>query len=302
MQTRLEHQKQIKVSVIIVNWNTRDLLRACLASLHQDPNIKHIEIVVVDNASDDDSVGMVRSEFPKVSIIENKSNIGYARAANQALKITCAPYCLLMNSDILVLNGAIWRLLEFMECDPSIGITGGRVLNPDKSLQQSCLQYPSILNILLWGTGLSRVFRHSRFFGREDMTWWKADQPCEVEAVKGCFFLIRKEAMNKVGLMDEDYFLYSEETDWCYRFKKSGYKVMFTPKAEVIHYDGASTRQVPLRSRFLFHKSKLMFFRKRKDLSTFVLASLLTFLFIVPRLPVWLRYRFFYQKGIRTLF
>ncbi len=232
------------VSIIIVNWNTRDILRNCLTSVYAETKDIEFEVIVIDNASTDDSPEMVVKEFPKATIIENSQNKGFAAANNQGLAIVRGRYVLLLNSDTVVLDGAITRSVTFSDAHPEAAVAGCRVLNPDKALQPTCFMFPSTLNMLLLSSYLYKLFPKSKFFGRERMTWWDRNNIREVDVVTGCFMMVRRAAIKQVGMMDEQFFMYGEETDWCYRFKQAGWKILFTPIAEIIHLGEASSRQM----------------------------------------------------------
>ena len=234
----------IDVSVIIVNWNTIDLLRACIASVFNATRSINFEVIVIDNASADGSVEMVRQEFGKAIVIANAKNVGFAAANNQGMAIATGRYVLLLNSDTIVLDGAIEKTIAYADRWPDTAALGCRILNPDRSLQNSCFMFPSLLNLLLFSTYLYRLFPRSRFFGREQMTWWDRDDAREVDVVTGCYMLVRKQAIDEVGMMDSGFFMYAEETDWCYRFKSKGWKNRFTPDAEIVHLGGASAAKL----------------------------------------------------------
>lgn len=277
------------VSTIIVNWNTKDILRNCLDSIYtQAANSVEFEVIVVDNASNDDSVQMVEKEFPQVLLIQNPENRGFAAANNQGARVSKGRYVLLLNPDTIVLDNAIAKVVSFADMRKDIAVVGCRVLNIDHTLQPTCFMYPSILNMLLSSCYLYKLFPKSRFFGRERMSWWDRSDVREVDVVTGCFLLVRREAMDRVGLLDERFFIYGEETDWCYRFKKAGYKVVYMPFAEIIHLGGESTKQVATRMMLLNKGSKLLFIRKHKGVFVYALACLLTALFFFIRVPYWL--------------
>jgi len=241
----------------------------------------------VDNASDDGSAAMVRREFPHVRLIENAENRGFAAANNQGIAIAQGRYVLLLNSDTVVLDGAIARTVAFAEAHPEAAVVGCRVLNADRTLQPTCFMFPSLLNMLLSSTYLYKLWPHSRFFGRERMTWWRRDDVREVDVVTGCFMLIRRDAIEQVGLMDERFYMYGEETDWCYRFKRAGWKVLFTPTAEIIHLGGQSSRQAASEMRLQLSGSVLHFLKKHRSRAEYLLCCLLSALFFLVRTPVW---------------
>ena len=234
----------IDVSVIVVNWNTRGLLRDCLASTFAETPSLQMEVIVVDNGSSDDSVKMVKEEFKSAILIANADNRGFAAANNQGIAIAKGRYVLLLNSDTIVLDRAIEKAVAFADRHSDTAATGCRILNPDRSLQNSCFMFPSNLNWFLFSTYLYKLFPRSRFFGREQMTWWQRDDVREVDVVTGCFMLVSSKAIADVGSLDEQFFMYAEETDWCYRFKQKGWKNRFTPEAQIIHIGGASAARL----------------------------------------------------------
>lgn len=275
------------VSVIIINWNTKEILRDCLTSVYEQAGDVDYEVIVVDNASTDGSVEMVKNDFEQAVLIENAENRGFATANNQGIAIAKGRYVLLLNSDTVVLDGAIARTVDFADAHPRAGVTGCRVLNPDRTLQSTCFMFPSVLNMFLSSTYLYKLFPRSRFFGRERMTWWDRNDTREVDVVTGCFMLVRREAIDQVGPMDERFFMYAEETDWCYRFKKSGWQIMFTPAAEIVHLGGQSTAKRPVAMIIQLRLSILKFVRKHSGWAVQLIARFLTALFFAVRLPVW---------------
>lgn len=267
--------KLVDVSVVIVNWNTRDILRDCLWSVYEQTQDISFEVIVVDNASSDGSAAMVKKEFPQVILIENFKNRGFAAANNQGITIAKGQYVLLLNSDTLILNNAIAKTVIFADNRPETAVIACRVLNPDRTLQRTCFMFPSLLNIVLSSTYLYKLFPRNKFFGRERMTWWNRDDVREMDVTTGCFMLVRRLAIKQVGLLDERFFIYGEETDWCYRFKKAGWKVLFTPTAEIIHLGRASTKQVRLKMVLQYTKSLLIFFRKHYGYAVYFLTRVL---------------------------
>jgi len=275
------------VSIVIVAWNVRELLYDCMKSVYEQTNGISFEVIYVDNGSKDGSVEMVKKEFPDVRIIENERNEGFIRANNQAIEVAQGRYVLLLNSDTVVLDNAIEKTVTFADAHPEAAVIGCRVLNPDMTLQRSCFMYPSILNMFLAATYLYKIFPKNRFLGREDMTWWDYDDAREVETICGCFSLVRSEAISQVGLMDERYFMYADDPDWCYRFKKSGWKIMFTSGARIIHLGGQNAKHMRREFRWQLEGSKLIFMKLHRSKWSFPLACLLTALFFFLRVPYW---------------
>ncbi len=249
------------LSIIIVNWNTRELLSQCLesvaADLRQAPSVM-AETIVVDNASRDDSVAWVREHFPWVRLIENSENVGFARANNQALQGSDSRYALLLNSDTKVLPHALEKLVAFMEAQPKAGACGARLLNADGSLQPGCSP------MLTPEREFWRLIFLDRFVHRATYSqkFWQATQPQPVEVIKGACLLLRREALAQVGVLDDSYFMYTEEVDLCYRLAQAGWTLWWVPEAQVIHFGEASSRQVAQDMYVQLYRSKIQFYRK----------------------------------------
>lgn len=264
------------VSVVIVSWNTRDLLCKCLASVYESGGASGLEVFVVDNASHDGSTEMVAREFPDVKLIRNRDNRGFAAANNQALALARGRYLLVLNPDTVILDRAIEKVVAFADRRPDAGVIGCRVLKAPDERQNTCFRFPGPLNLLLIALGMHRL-RPRWLFGRAEYGGWKRDTEQDVDVVTGMFMLVRRVAMEQVGLMDEDYFVYGEEADWCYRFWKAGWPCLFTPDAEIIHHEGGgqSTSQARVRMFVQQHKSLLLFNRKNLGLPAYILARLI---------------------------
>lgn len=284
----------IDLSVILVNWNTRQILQDCLESIYAQTKGISLEVIVVDNASTDGSAEMVRTLYKDVRLIVNNANRGFAAANNQGIAWAQGTYILLLNSDTVVLDNALYKAVEFAQRHPEAGIVGCRVLNADRSLQPSCFMWPSLLNLFLLTTYLSRLFKRSRFFGRERMTWWDRSDEREVEVVTGCFLLMRRRVIDSIGVLDEDYFMYGEETDFCYRAHEAGWRIMFTPEAEIVHLGGASSKQVRPEMMLQLRGSILLFFKKHRSAPVYWAACTLVGLFFLLRTPYW------YIRGLIT--
>lgn len=282
-----EKNGSLDVSIVIVNWNTRDTLSDCLRSIYEQTNSLDFEVIVIDNASTDGSAEMVKKEFLKVTLIENLQNRGFAAANNQGIAVARGRYVLLLNSDTVVLDKALQKTVSCAEAHPEAAVVGCRVLNPDRTLQPTCFMFPSILNMLLSSTYLYKLFPRSKFFGRERMTWWDRDDVREVDVVTGCFMLVRSKAIEQVGFMDEQFFMYGEETDWCYRFKQAGWKVTFAPVGQIIHFGGLSSKEARVDMLIQLRISILQFMKKHRNWLTYRLACFLVIFFFLVRMPVW---------------
>ena len=291
MSEKSEHESgtdAVDVSIIIVAWNVRQLLNDCLKSVFDETKGICYEVIYVDNASEDDSVEMVRREFPEVRIIENENNEGFIRANNQAIEVSRGRYVLLLNSDTVVLDNAIGKTVEFADSHPEAAVVGCRVLNTDRSLQRDCFMYPSLLNMILSAVYLHKIFPRSRFLGRERMTYWDFDDVREVQTVCGCYSMVRAEAIKQVGLMDEAYYVYGDDPDWCYRFEKRGWKNLYTPHATIIHHGGRTTRQRPQAFKLQLYGSTLIFMRLHRSRLEFTLACVAVALTLFIRTPYWI--------------
>lgn len=265
------------LSIIIVNWNTRHLLRDCLKSVYEQRGNIKFEVIVVDNASTDNSVEMVRSEFPEVIALCNATNRGFAVANNHGIKIACGRYVLLLNSDTIVCDAAVEKIVQYADKHLEAAVVGCQVWENSDTIQITCFRFPSVVNLLLSASGLAKIFEHNRFLGREWMRWWGRDSERQVDVVSGMFMLVRREAIEEVGVMDEAFFMYFEDTDWCYRFMKAGWKVLFWPGAKIIHVGGGShsSKQTTVEMFIQKQKSMLTFFKKNTRTINYLLARLI---------------------------
>ncbi len=251
------------VSIIIVNWNTRDLLRGCIASILAEIQVPH-EIIVIDNASPDGSAAMVAEEFPQVRLIANSGNRGFAAANNQGLAIARGRHVLLLNPDTVVLDHAINRMLSWLGSRPDVGCVGCQVLEAPGVIQQTCFADPTPLNIAIVEFGLARLSRWIPAFGRPWYRDWDRRSERSVDVVSGMFMLVPRAVLERVGLLDPAFFVYAEEADWCRRIRKAGYACVFAPMAQIMHLDGGgkSTVQIKSRMHVQMQKSHLIYARK----------------------------------------
>lgn len=267
------------LGIVILNWNTRDLLRRCLQTVLASEGVERFRVVVVDNASSDDSVAMLRQEFPQVGVIANPVNSGYPAGNNLGLRQLGyegagrvreeAPrHAMLLNPDTEVPPEALARLVDYMDARPEIGIAGPRLMLPDGSLDLACRRsFPSPQVSLYRFTGLARLFPRHRQFGRYNMTFADPGQELEVDAVVGACMIVRREAIAQAGLLDEDFFMYGEDLDWAWRIKAAGWKVYYQPQVVVQHVKRAASRQ-SRRASHEFQRAMLIFYRKHYRRST----------------------------------
>lgn len=248
----------VDLSIIIVNWNAKEYLLACVESIYEAGS-KDWEIIVADNGSTDGSGKEVKEAFPFIRVIQNRENLGFAKAVNQGLQKASGRYALLLNPDTRVKNGAIQQLVSFMDGCSDAGIAGAQLLNPDGSKQNSIANFPSLATELL-NKSLLRWLLPKRFPGKER----NYSKPIEVDSVIGACMMVRRRALDQVGTLDEDYFLFLEETDWCYRMKKLGWKVHHVPAAEIYHFQGKSAEIERKRARVEYFRSRYHFFKKNR--------------------------------------
>ncbi len=231
----------VDLSIIIVSFNTRDVTRRCLRCVEQfRPGCTH-EVLVVDNASTDGSPDMVEQEFPGVKLVRLSRNKGFAGGNNEGIRRASGRYLLLLNSDAFVGQGVIDATLAYMNEHPSTGVLGCALTNPDGSPQPSARMLPGLVNKVFVMTGLTARFPSSRLFGRVDFSWWDHSHPLQVGWVVGAYFLVRSEVIDAIGLLDERYFLYFDEIDFCRAAALAGWAVVFYPHARVVHLGGQST-------------------------------------------------------------
>lgn len=287
------------LSIVIVNWNTKDLLIDCIHSIIDETKGIEYEIIVVDNGSTDGSASMLKELFPSVVTIENSKNFGFAAANNQGISVSRGKYVLLLNSDTVVLENALVKMVELANQRPEAGVIGCRVLNQDRTLQPTCFMNPSLLSLMFSSTYIYKLFPYKHFFSAEKKCWLLRDKEREVHVIKGCIMLFRSEALRDVDGMDESYFMYCEETDICYRLAEQGWKIIFTPVAKIIHYGGASSKMMKPEMTMQLRASILLFFRKHHHPLEYWLACLLVSAFFIFRVPFWILMAFLRRGELR---
>ncbi|RMH71853.1 MAG: glycosyltransferase family 2 protein [Gemmatimonadetes bacterium] len=234
----------VDLSIIIVNYNTCDLLRECLSSIYENTGTLAMEVFVVDNASEDGSSSMVKTDFPQVVLIENSKNVGFAKANNQAIRRSQGRFVLLLNSDTIVVGDALPKMVRFLAETPQAGVVGCKLLNSDLTIQHTIKHFPTLVNTVSRYFYLSRLFPFSRmkmFIGTIETDSYYEDIH-RVEFLLGACLMVKHQVIEDVGLLDEDFFLYGEETDWCYRIKKAGWEIFYYPHAQIIHHRGQSVK------------------------------------------------------------
>ena len=252
-------QRKIKVSIIVISWNTKKLLGECLDSIREFAADLSCEVIVVDNSSEDGSQEMVQNLYPEVHLIKNDYNSGFAKANNQAVKVSSGEYVLLLNSDARLISSSLQNLLELAEKNPAAGLIGARLLNPDGSFQASHTPFPTLWSELLILSGLGRFFSDSWYPSRGPQVEMG---PQQVDYVEGACLLCRKDVYLQVGGLDEAYFMYAEEVDLCFAMKKAGYQVWYHPEACIIHHGGASSANRRTQREGDLYCSRIRFFKK----------------------------------------
>lgn len=268
-------KSMIDLSIIIVNYNVKEFLLNLLQSIQNARGNLSLETIVVDNASDDGSVELVKEKYPDVNLIVNKTNVGFGAANNQALQIARGKYFLLINPDTIVKENTFHEMINFFEKNPSAGIAGCKVLNPDGTLQLACRRgFPGPWTSFTKVMGLSSLFPKSKLFARYNLTYLNENDTYEVDAVSGAFMMMRSELYRKIGGFDQQFFMYGEDLDLCYRAQKSGFKVYYVNTTEIIHFKGESTRRSSIDETKVFYDAMHLFVRKHFS-SSFIVESIL---------------------------
>lgn len=268
------------ISFIIINWNTRELLLACLRSIQSAVTGCGYEIIVVDNGSEDGSAEAVRAHFGDgVQLIANASNRGFAAANNQALRIARGKYVVLLNSDTVLHEGAVDGLVRFLDKNPQVAMAGPRMRGADGRVQNSFDNFPSLATELL-NKSLLRTIFPQRYAGRASQT----SMPREVDSLIGACIAVRAEAIHQVGLLDEDYFFFLEETDWCLRMRRAGWNIVHLPGVEIVHLQGQSKRHRPALAWIEYYRSLYTFFRKHRTPAAYRALRIFRFIKLVINL------------------
>ncbi|MBN1758818.1 MAG: glycosyltransferase [Chitinispirillaceae bacterium] len=270
------------ISIIIVNYRVPEHLREALRSIGQAEMSDRTEVIIVDNASGDNSQSLITSEFPDIRWIQLKHNIGFGKACNVGARNAQGKYLLLLNPDTMIARNTLSIAFRFMEAHPEIGLLGPKILNPDGSLQASCKRgFPTPSVTFYHFTGLSRFFPNSKRFGQYNLTYMDPNTSAPVDAVSGSFMLMPRALFLKIGGFDERFFLYGEDLDLCYRIKESGHAVWYHPQTQIIHRKGKSSAKSLLRSRIAFYEAMILFSRKYRKVHRGFFPSWLVFIGIL---------------------
>lgn len=267
------------LSIIIINWNVKDLLQKCLESIYRETKDISFEVFVIDNASSDGSAEMVIENFPEVKLIVNTENKGFAKANNQGIKESSGKYILLLNPDTEIISNVFLKMIEVFKEDEKLGILGPKLLNSDKSLQSSIRRFPTLFSQTLILLKIHHFLPNLKTFKKYFARDFDYSREQSVDQVMGACFMIRKKMLEQIGVLDEKFYIWFEEVDYCKRAKKAGWNVAYTPNAEVIHYGGQSFQQkLSLEKQKIFNKSLRYYFRKH-----YGFLSWLWFLLINPK-------------------
>jgi GT2 family glycosyltransferase len=235
----------LNLSVIIVTWNAKQIVRECLGSLNTYAGDSGVEIIVVDNGSSDGTPDMINEQFAHVTLVRNPENAGFARATNIGIRLATKEYICLLNSDVIVPEGCLEKMVCFLSQQPDIGVLGPKMILPDGTIGQSCMRYPNPWNWMCRAFALDMLFKPFRLFGGFLMTDFQYNRIVDVDVLTGWFWLTRRQALDRVGPLDERFFMYGEDIDWCKRFREAGWRVVFYSDASAIHYCGASSARKP---------------------------------------------------------
>jgi len=273
----------LKISIVIVNWNTRAMLKQCLESVFQQTTAS-FEIFVVDNASGDGSGEMVLHDFPAVRLIQNPDNRGFAAANNQALRLASGEYILLLNPDTIILDNAIDRMLVYMDQAPDVGAASCKLLNGDLTLQKSVGNFYSFWATLLENRLIPKLVPNNQFLAKKYVAFWDHTTRREIDWARGAVLLVRQQVLQQIGLLDEQFYIYGEEIDWCWRIKQAGWKIMVLPEAEIIHFGKAASSQRHTEMFIQNYKSFYILLKKHYPVYSYWLYRLRTMIYLF----VWL--------------
>jgi GT2 family glycosyltransferase len=249
------------LSIVIVTWNVRDLLRDCLHSIQESCGGPDLDVIVIDSASTDDTAQMIRREFPAVRLIEPGANIGFSKGNNLGIEASTGRYLLILNPDTRVRGQALGELVSYLDTHPEVGVIGPQLLNPDGTIQSSSRRFPTLWTGIFESTWLQPIAPRC-VLRRYYMLDFQDDETVQADWVSGAAFVVRREAIEQVGGFDESFFMYSEEIDWQKRIKEAGWQVVYYPQAQVLHYGGKASEQVAAQRHIHFQTSKVQYFHK----------------------------------------
>ena len=288
------------LSIIIVNYNTKQLTLNTIHSVFASSTLFRYEIILVDNHSSDGTVEEVSKAFPEVRTISNRHNLGFSKANNLGMQIAQGRYILLLNSDTVIMPDTLDTMITFMDEHPKVGASGCKLLLADGSLDKTCKRgFPTPLNALYYLSGISRLFPRNPQFNQYQMSHIDPDQETQIDCLVGAFMMVRRETIAQVGMLDEVFFMYGEDIDWCYRIKEAGWDIYYYPKTHIIHYKGASSKQKPVKIIYEFHRAMILFHRKHYQDKYNGLINLLVYSGIYLKMSMEIMYNWFRYKLLR---
>jgi GT2 family glycosyltransferase len=275
------------LSIVIVNWNGLAVLRNCLDSIYGVSQGIVFEVIVVDNASRDESVAVIRRDYPQVTVICNQQNLGFAAANNQAFAVARGRYVLLLNNDTVVLEGALAKSVQYLDANLTVGVLGCRIEYPDRSYQTSCYRFSNLMELFMirllpLGSVAHERFNIGRYWGRQ------FSEPTEVDVVAGCFMAVRREVIANVGGLDEDFFMYGEDEEWCSRIQRAGWRIVYFPGATIIHIHRFSSNQARRAHAVIECMSPVLVLHKRRGPLIAWCANVILLVGYLVRLPFWI--------------
>lgn len=287
------------LSIIVVSYNTKNLTTQTIQSVVSTlKNNVDYEIIVSDNNSTDESIEFLKNKFPQVKIIENSSNLGFAKANNIAIKQSTGKYVLLLNSDTLVKDNCIQICLNYIDKHIDVGALGCKVLLENGLLDHACKRgFPNPKASLWYILGLHKVWPKNKEFGAYTLSYINENSISEVDSLTGAFMLLRKEVIDKVGLLDENFFMYGEDIDWCFRIKEAGWKIIYYSDAEIIHLKGGSSKKKRLKTIYEFHRAMILFYNKHYRRSYGFLISLMVYMGVSVKFILTLFINIFKKRG-----
>lgn len=275
-----------ELSIIVVSYNTREMTQECLQSIYTNAGEVSLEVIVVDNNSQDGSVEMLAAQFPHVHLVKNRENRGFAAANNQGLAVAQGEYILLLNSDTISLGNVLVESVRYLESNLKVGAMGCQVLNFDRTIQATCSGFPTLLRLLIMTLALDRI----PFFPILDtylLRSWPRDNERDVEVISGCFLMARREVIERIGGLDEQFFFFAEETDWCRRILQDGWKLMFSPVGKIIHHGGGSVKKLNHNRDVMLTVATVRLHRKYGGNLSAVAAYLILMAFNFSRALLW---------------
>ena len=254
----------MKLSIIIVSYNVKDYIKQCIRSIYRsDLSKDSFEIIIIDNDSHDGTVNDIKSSFDKISIIENNLNEGFSKAVNKGIKKANGEFICLLNPDVIINENTFSTLINYLESNKNIGCIGPKIINVDGTIQHSCKRsFPTPLNALFRLFSLDKIFPKSEFFGKYNLTYLDINKIHKVDAISGAFMIFNKAIINQVGCLDEDFFMFGEDIDFCFRIKEKGYDIVYNPETEIMHYKGESVKSAPYDMVNIFYNAMEIYFKK----------------------------------------